>query len=156
MNTLAFGFGSFGTMDMVIIMGIALLLFGKRLPEVGKSLGKGIVEFKKGLKSVDDDVTGAGEATPYRRDLPPPERDYRAPLPPVDDRRVPYDARAERTDEFRQPQAGEYRTQQPPAQDYRQAPPQDYRGEEYRQQPRDPNVGRDPRDPRDPYETRER
>ena len=38
------------------MMGIAVLLFGKRLPEVGRSLGKGIVEFKKGLNGVADDL----------------------------------------------------------------------------------------------------
>ena len=43
-----------GPMEMMIVMGLAVLLFGKRLPEVGRSLGKGIVEFKKGL----NDVTG--------------------------------------------------------------------------------------------------
>ena len=42
--------------EMMIIMVIGLLLFGKRLPEVGKSLGKGIVEFKKGLKGIEDDI----------------------------------------------------------------------------------------------------
>lgn len=42
--------------EMLVIMVIGLLLFGKRLPEVGKSLGKGIVEFKKGLKGIEDDV----------------------------------------------------------------------------------------------------
>src|SRR2546430_11034073 len=42
--------------EWLIIMGIGLLIFGKRLPEVGKSLGKGIVEFKKGLKGVEDEV----------------------------------------------------------------------------------------------------
>jgi sec-independent protein translocase protein TatA len=36
--------------------GDRLLIFGKRLPGVGKSLGKGIVEFKKGLKGIEDDV----------------------------------------------------------------------------------------------------
>jgi len=39
-------------MEMMIVMGLAVLLFGKRLPEVGRSLGKGIVEFKKGLNEV--------------------------------------------------------------------------------------------------------
>jgi sec-independent protein translocase protein TatA len=53
-----------GPMEMFIVMGIAVLLFGKRLPEVGRSLGKGIIEFKKGLNGVADDFdisgTGAG------------------------------------------------------------------------------------------------
>ncbi len=42
--------------EWLIIAGIGLLIFGKRLPEVGRSLGKGIVEFKKGLKGVEDEV----------------------------------------------------------------------------------------------------
>jgi sec-independent protein translocase protein TatA len=42
--------------EWLIIAAIGLLIFGKRLPEVGRSLGKGIVEFKKGLKGVEDDV----------------------------------------------------------------------------------------------------
>jgi sec-independent protein translocase protein TatA len=52
-----------GPMEMLIVMGIAVLLFGKRLPEVGRSLGKGIVEFKKGLSGVgeDFDISGAGK-----------------------------------------------------------------------------------------------
>jgi sec-independent protein translocase protein TatA len=51
-----------GPMEMLIVMGIAVLLFGKRLPEVGRSLGKGIVEFKKGLSGVGDefDISGTG------------------------------------------------------------------------------------------------
>jgi sec-independent protein translocase protein TatA len=42
--------------EMLIIMAVGLLLFGKRLPEVGRSLGKGIVEFKKGLKGIEDEI----------------------------------------------------------------------------------------------------
>jgi sec-independent protein translocase protein TatA len=49
-----------GPMEMIIVMGIAVLLFGKRLPEVGRSLGKGIVEFKKGLNGVADDIDISG------------------------------------------------------------------------------------------------
>ena len=53
-----------GPWEMVIIAVVALLLFGRRLPEVGRSLGKGIVEFKKGLREVQDEVTKAtDEAT---------------------------------------------------------------------------------------------
>jgi sec-independent protein translocase protein TatA len=54
-----------GPMEMLIVMGIAVLLFGKRLPEVGRSLGKGIVEFRKGLSGVgeDYDISGTGRSS---------------------------------------------------------------------------------------------
>jgi sec-independent protein translocase protein TatA len=48
-------------MQMFVIALIGLLLFGKRLPEVGRSLGKGIVEFKKGLHGVEDEFTSSVE-----------------------------------------------------------------------------------------------
>jgi sec-independent protein translocase protein TatA len=49
-----------GPVEMLIVMGIAVLLFGKRLPEVGRSLGKGIVEFRKGLNGMGDDFDLTG------------------------------------------------------------------------------------------------
>lgn len=52
--------------ELVIIMIIALLLFGKRLPEVARNLGKGVVEFKKGLKGVEDDFDDAANYQPPR------------------------------------------------------------------------------------------
>ncbi len=55
-------FGNLGTWELLIILAIGLLLFGRRLPEVGKSLGKGIVEFKKGLKGIEEEVDT--QATP--------------------------------------------------------------------------------------------
>lgn len=46
-----------GLMEILIILGIALLLFGAgRLADIGKGLGEGIRNFKKGLK--DDDKGG--------------------------------------------------------------------------------------------------
>src|ERR671914_701150 len=45
-----------GLTEWIIIGALGLLIFGKRLPEVGRSLGKGIVEFKKGLKGIDEDI----------------------------------------------------------------------------------------------------
>ncbi len=57
-----------GPMEMIIIGMIALLLFGKRLPEVARSLGKGIVEFKKGVSGIEDEVKSAGsiKSSSYR------------------------------------------------------------------------------------------
>lgn len=60
-STVAF-IGLPGGAEWIIIAAIGLLLFGKRLPEVGRSLGKGIVEFKKGLKGVEEDVDKASNA----------------------------------------------------------------------------------------------
>jgi len=59
-----------GGWEWFIILIVALLIFGKRLPDVMKSLGKGIVEFKKGVKGVEDEVDGAaGKNTQKNIDL---------------------------------------------------------------------------------------
>jgi sec-independent protein translocase protein TatA len=50
--------------EMIVLMAIALLLFGKRLPEVARSLGKGMMEFKKGMYDIQDEVTSAASRTP--------------------------------------------------------------------------------------------
>lgn len=50
--------------EMLVVGIIALLLFGKRLPEVAKSLGKGLVEFKKGMRGIEDEVRSAVKETP--------------------------------------------------------------------------------------------
>ncbi|MGR3294484.1 MAG: Sec-independent protein translocase subunit TatA/TatB, partial [Candidatus Scalindua sp.] len=47
-------FGIPGGFEWIIILVIALLIFGKRLPSTMRSVGKSFVEFKKGLKGVDD------------------------------------------------------------------------------------------------------
>ncbi len=52
-------FMSLGPMEMIMIAVVGLLIFGNRLPDVGRSLGKGLVEFKKGLKGVQDDMEQA-------------------------------------------------------------------------------------------------
>jgi len=49
-----------GPMELLIVGGIALLLFGNRLPSVMRSLGRGIVEFKKGVQGIEDDIDKAG------------------------------------------------------------------------------------------------
>lgn len=69
---LAFGFAP-GYMEFLIIGIIALLLFGKRLPEVARSLGKGIVEFKKGVRGIEDEVENATYYSPEERSRPSPD-----------------------------------------------------------------------------------
>ncbi len=53
-----------GPVEMLIIGIIAVLLFGKRLPEVGRALGRGIIEFKKGLKGIEDELQASMSTSP--------------------------------------------------------------------------------------------
>ncbi len=68
-NVLAFQMP--GLTEWVIIGVIAVLLFGRRLPEIGRSLGKGITEFKKGLNGVEDQLNVTGPVTQNQTSLPP-------------------------------------------------------------------------------------
>jgi sec-independent protein translocase protein TatA len=48
-------FGSIGLQEMVVIMALALLVFGpKKLPEIGRTLGKALREFKKSTEEIKD------------------------------------------------------------------------------------------------------
>ena len=58
----AFFFGTPGPLELVVIALVVLLLFGKRLPGVMGSLGKGIVEFKKGVRGIEEEVEKAAQA----------------------------------------------------------------------------------------------
>jgi sec-independent protein translocase protein TatA len=60
-------FPSLSMPEMIVVMLIAVLLFGKRLPDVARSLGKGIVEFKKGLRGFEDDIHSVSRTTPEPR-----------------------------------------------------------------------------------------
>ncbi len=49
--------GGVGMQELTVILIILLLLFGAaKLPEIGKSLGKAIKEFKKAGKEIKDDI----------------------------------------------------------------------------------------------------
>ena len=69
MHSLAFLGNMFGV-DGLVVLVIGLLIFGRRLPEVGKNLGQTIVEFKKGLNSgatTDPEPPAQIEERPIKR-----------------------------------------------------------------------------------------
>ncbi len=50
-------FGTIGWPEIILLLLVVLLLFGaKRLPEIGRALGKGIREFKKSIKGIEDEL----------------------------------------------------------------------------------------------------
>ncbi|MGL4555276.1 MAG: Sec-independent protein translocase subunit TatA/TatB, partial [Gemmataceae bacterium] len=64
-----------GMQEMIIILVIGVLLFGRKLPEVGRYLGKGIVEFKKGMKGLEDELDSPTSS-------PAPSAQIEQPRPP--------------------------------------------------------------------------
>ncbi len=50
-----------GHWELLIVAIIVLLLFGNRLPSVMRSLGRGVVEFKKGVSGIEDDIQQVGQ-----------------------------------------------------------------------------------------------
>lgn len=73
MNALAFISGMPGGSEIILILLIVLLLFGaKKLPELSRSLGKSLGEFKKGKEDLDREM----------RDLKDEIKGQRAPLDP--------------------------------------------------------------------------
>jgi sec-independent protein translocase protein TatA len=55
MSTL-FAIMGISPVELMVLCVVLLLLFGNRLPSVMRSLGRGVVEFKRGINSTDDEV----------------------------------------------------------------------------------------------------
>lgn len=54
--------GNLGVTEILLIVVVLLLFFGpSKLPELGKSLGKGIQEFKKASREITDSVKDAAQ-----------------------------------------------------------------------------------------------
>jgi TatA/E family protein of Tat protein translocase len=68
--------------ELLILLVVLLLIFGaKRLPEMGRSLGKGMREFKEGVTGVEQSVSSSTPPTP------PQELPAASPEPPADAQR---------------------------------------------------------------------
>jgi sec-independent protein translocase protein TatA len=50
-------FGNLGAGEIILILLVILILFGaKKIPELARGIGKGMSEFKRGLKDVEDEI----------------------------------------------------------------------------------------------------
>ena len=56
------GFWTPGPIEVIVILVVALLIFGRRLPEVMRSVGRSVHQFRKGLREVEDDITSSVES----------------------------------------------------------------------------------------------
>jgi sec-independent protein translocase protein TatA len=74
MSTLFAIFG-LGGQELLLLAVLGILLFGRKLPEVGRSLGRTMVEFKKGMKGLEDEVeTSAARPAVEPEPVRPPQR----------------------------------------------------------------------------------
>ena len=74
-------------MEWVIILVVGIVIFGRKLPDVGRYLGKSIVEFKKGIKGIEDDVDvgSLSRSEPSASESPKPPQRVAASAPKFED-----------------------------------------------------------------------
>lgn len=75
--TLPLAIGMPGPFEMIILAGLGLLIFGRRLPEVGRSIGQTVVQFKKGLNEVGEEMNKPGLGQDSQRQIPDQTAGYK-------------------------------------------------------------------------------
>jgi sec-independent protein translocase protein TatA len=80
-----------GGQEMLLLLVLGILLFGRKLPEIGRSLGKTMVEFKKGMRGIEDEVSESSAPRASIEPVPvrPPQRVTPAAAPKFDDSPAP-------------------------------------------------------------------
>lgn len=73
-----------GSFEIVVILLLALLLYGKRLPEITRAVGKGYRSFRKQMDEIKSDFTKATDFTDSKTDTKTPDNK-------VSDKELPYD-----------------------------------------------------------------
>jgi sec-independent protein translocase protein TatA len=80
----AFALLNLNPMEILFLLGLGVLLFGRNLPQVGRSLGRTLVEFKKSFSGLEDELsnpssTSRYDAVPLEQPRPPQRVQTSAP-----------------------------------------------------------------------------
>jgi sec-independent protein translocase protein TatA len=77
-----------GGQEILLLLVLGVLLFGRKLPELGRSVGKTMVEFKKGMRGIEDEVSESPQqarAAIEPEPVKPPQRVTPAAAPRFED-----------------------------------------------------------------------
>jgi sec-independent protein translocase protein TatA len=78
-----------GGQEILLLLVLGVLLFGRKLPELGRSVGKTLVEFKKGMRGIEDEVSESSSSQPRAvlepEPVKPPQRVTPSSAPKFED-----------------------------------------------------------------------
>lgn len=75
-----------GFQEIILLLLLGVLLFGRKLPDIGRSLGKTVVEFKKGVGGMEEELQSAGRPSAIEPEaVKPPQRVTPSGAPRFDD-----------------------------------------------------------------------
>lgn len=79
-----------GFQEIILLLLLGVLLFGRKLPDIGRSLGKTVIEFKKGINGMEEEInagtsTSSRSATVEPEPIKPPQRVTPSSAPKFDD-----------------------------------------------------------------------